>query len=341
MEEEKREGQHRRLVASCAVYSPLLTVSSHTLLRRSCGALVFAAFFVAAKVCSADPVPSDAKRFFAPPTSTYWAGSERIQNGELSVAMPRPLEPGRSLAPAPDDHLSTTAFLRGSYTRNDRHADAEGLTLTSVHDLPGGATASATFGVESRDRTAIEGLAKATIPMPGRGGLVLVPSLGVGGGGDFAPLVLTGLELWTDRRKWFGGTALAEVTTWTHDRTRVLGEVAGLARLHSRVAIEQRVALGAWAGDRVGGEVAFRWTSAALQDLGHAYALYERITLTRGLVATRAPSIPFESAFSSDLAVGLRRAFGPYGIVFQAFEGGQATIDRRRGVELTLYGTLL
>src|SRR4051794_3903633 len=53
----------------------------------------------------------DARRFHAPSSFAYWAGTERVLDGELSPAMPRPLE-GVGLLPELDDHLSTTAYLR-------------------------------------------------------------------------------------------------------------------------------------------------------------------------------------------------------------------------------------
>lgn len=274
-----------------------------------------------------------------PPSFAYWSAAERTQSGELTLAAPRRFD-GDTLAPLRDDKRSTTAFLQGFYARTAAGSDADGFSLVSIHDLPASATMSTNFHVDSRERTAISGVGKATLPLPGRAHVHLVPTLGVGAGGDFDPLVITGVELWTDRRQPVGATVLTEVTRWTHDRTRVLGELAALERFGRRVALEQRVAVGVWAGSEVAGEAALRITSAALQELGRGFGLYERATLSRGLIPTTKSPVPTEGRLATDLSLGVRRTFGKYGIAVQMFQGAQAKHYERWGGELTVYGTL-
>lgn len=242
--------------------------------------------------------------------------------------------------PARDEHRRTTAFVQGIYGRTNRGPDTEGFALVTIHDLPGGATGSTNFHVDSRDHTAISGVAKVTLPVPGRAHVYIVPTLGIGSGSDFDPLVLTGMEVWTDRRGPRGATVLTEVTRWTHNRTRALAELAGLERLGRRVTLEQRAALGVWAGPDVAGEVAMRITLAALQELGDGFGLYERATLTRGVIPTPTSAVPAFGTFASDLTLGVRRTFGKYGVSVQVFEGGQTMAYQRWGAELTLYSTL-
>ncbi len=283
---------------------------------------------------------AEARSYVPPPTFSYWSGTERTQSGELSIAAARPFE-GGGLAPARDTSRTTTTYVRGAYAGNRNRNDAQVLELASVHDLPAAATGSVRFIVDARATTAITGQGRATIPWPRAPGVYVVPSLGVGNGAHFSPLALADVELWTDRRKSYGATFGAEVTRWTHDRTRALAEVAALARLSGRVTVEQRFAIGAWAGPRVGGEVAVRSISASLEELPHRWALYQRVTLARGLVDPAASIVPSESAVSVDFAVALRRALGPYGVLLQGNAGGQTGHYARWGLELALYGRVL
>jgi hypothetical protein len=279
----------------------------------------------------------DARRFLDPPALAYWAGTERTLEGELSLAAPRAPE-GVGLLPALDDHLSTTTYLRAATAVVRHGVDANVLELSSVHDIRGGAVLGVGFRFDAREQSAVQGTASLTLPLPAR--LWLVPTLGFGANTEFAPQVLVGSELRSDRGKAFGYSVGFEASSWTDERARVLGTAGAVYRVSRGVALEERVGLGAWAGGGVSGDVAMRWITAALQTLGGGMALYERVTLARGPAAREGAARPTESALSADLAAGVRRSLGPFGVSLQLDEGGQQGTYERWGGELTVYGTL-
>jgi hypothetical protein len=285
----------------------------------------------------------DARHFLAPPALAYWAGTERIFDGELSLAAPR-APAGNGFLPPLDDHLSTTTYLRAATAAGRTGGDANVLELSSLHDVRGGAVLGVGFRFDARARgagQAVQGDASLALPLPVRARLWIVPTIGVGANTDFAPHALAGAELRSDRSKSLAYSVGVEASSWTLDRARALGTIGALYRIDRAVAVEERVSLGAWAGPRVGGELALRWTTAGLQTLGERSALYERVTLSRGPVAQADSSPPDRSAFSVDLAVGFRRTLvSSYGVIVQLDEGGQEGTYLRWGGELTLYGTL-
>ena len=281
----------------------------------------------------------DARRFLAPSSFTYWAGTERILDGELSPAAPRPFD-GRGLLPALDDHLATVAYARAAHSAV-RHGSADWnvLEIASLHDLRGGAVLGTNFRVDARERTAIGAIATLSVPMPMR--LWLVPTVGIGAKSDTAPGFSAGTELRSDRTKPVGYTLGVEASRWTHDRTRALAKVGIVYRVASAATLEQRIGLGGWDGSQLGGDVAVYWTSAALQTLGDRIALYERVTLAQGAGPSVDGKAPDGRALSLDVAVAFRHALGAsYGFALQGELGGQPGFYQRSGLELTLYGTL-
>ena len=280
----------------------------------------------------------DARRFLAPSSFAYWAGTERVLDGELSPAMPRPLDAGK-LLPALDDHLSTTAYVRAAHAAvRRRDVDWNLLELGSVHEVRGGASLGANFRVDARERTAVQGIGTLVLPMANR--FWLVPTVGVGARSDTAPELVFGVDLRSDREKRLGYAIGVEASRWTLDRTRVVGKAGAIYRVGPTAALEQRLAIGAWDGAGVGGDVAFQSTSAALQTFGDRFALYERVTLSNGLAAP-IPSRAQGSALSVDVAIGFRHLFASsYGFVAQVDLGGQQASYQRTGFELTFYGTV-
>lgn len=281
----------------------------------------------------------DARRYLAPPVLSYWAGTERVTDGELSIAPPRPPE-GRGFLPALDDHLSTTSYLRG-VSAFDRHGGLAHLfELSSLHDIRGGAVLGVSFRYDARDQSAVGGDATVAMPLPDR--MWLVPTLGVGAGAYFAPLVVGDVELRSDRSRPLGASLGIEGSSWVGERERVLGTVGGIYRASRIAAFEERIGVGAWAWPGIGRELALRWITAALQTLDDRTALYERVTLARGAAAPSASSLlPQYCAMSTDVALGVRQTLvSPYGIAVELDEGGQQGTYERLGVALTLYGTL-
>jgi hypothetical protein len=280
----------------------------------------------------------DARSFLAPSPFAYWAGTERILDGELALASPRPVQ-GSGFLPAPDDHLHTSAYLSEStsYVPGDKSWSV--VELSSLHDLRGGAVLGVNFRVDARTQTALQGIATVVLPLPR--GFWLVPTLGAGADSDVAPQVVFGTEARSDRSKPLGYMVGVEGSRWTYDRTRVVGKLGAIYRLSDAAAIEERVALGAWDGPRIAGDLAVQWISAARQTLDDRTALYERATLTRGLAMPATGTAPDRSAFSADFSMGVRRNLvSSYGFAVQLDGGAQESTFRRFGGELTLYGTL-
>lgn len=283
-------------------------------------------------------VKPDSRRFYAPSAFAYWAGTERVLDGELSPAAPRPFE-GVGLTPELDDHQSTTAYVRGATAVRHRDPTWNLLEVASLHDLRGGAVLGTNFRVDAREQTAISGLATLAVPLPR--GFWVVPTLGVGGRTATSALFTSGAEVRTDRTKPVGYTLGVEATRWTFDRTRVLAKVGAVYRLAPAATIEQRVALGGWDGAEQGGDVAVQWTSAALQTFGERFALYERVTLAQGAALPVDGKLPDGRATSLDVALAFRHAlWTSYGFVLQGDMGAQQGRYQRTGLELTLYGAL-
>ena len=279
----------------------------------------------------------DAQRFFAPLPFAYWAGTERTMDGELSLAMPRPFE-GGSLAPARDEHRSTTTYVRFAHSELRRNDAWNAIELTSLHDLRGGAVLGASFRGDAREHTAVQGIATLTLPVTER--IILVPTIEAGARSDVVPELAGGFEMRIDRRSSRGYTLGTEVSRWTNERTRTLWKIGSVHRLSRTVAIEERVAIGVWAGQHVIGDFAMQWIGAALQSLGTHVALYERVTFARGAALPIAPAPVDHSALSLDLSVGARWSAGAYGVVLQLDEGAQEGRYARWGVDLTLYSVL-
>jgi hypothetical protein len=285
------------------------------------------------------PLSPDARRFLAPSPFAHWAGTERVLDGELSIATPRPLS-GDGFLPALDDHLSTTSYLglSSAYVPALR-ASWNALELASLHDLDGGAVLGTSFRVDARAQTAVQASATLALPLPRR--LWLVPSIGVGAHTVFAPELQVATEVRSDRGKPLGYSAGIETSSWMYDTARIMARAGAIYRVTPAVALEQRLALGMWDGPRLRGSLAVRWISAALLSLGAHAALYERVTLTRGPVFPVDGTRPERAALSSDVAIGFRRAFGAsYGIVLEVDEGAQEGGYPRWGADLTLYAVL-
>ncbi len=282
----------------------------------------------------------DARKFLAPGPFSYWAGTERVADGELSIATPRAAE-GDGFLPPLDDHLSTTTYLRGTTAVVRGARDVNVLELSSLHDIQGGAVLGVAFRLDARDQTAAQGNVTAALPLPSRSRWWLVPSIGVGAGADFASVVIGGAEVRSDRSKPLGYSFGVEGSGWSRDRARVLGSAAVIGRVGRGVALEERIALGAWAGPDVGGELALRWTSAALQNVGTRAALYERVTFARGPGLEADLKQSTAAASSLDIALGFRHSIGAsYGVALQLDEGAREGAYQRWGGELTLYGVL-
>jgi hypothetical protein len=279
----------------------------------------------------------DARSFLAPSPFAYWAGTERILDGELALATPRPVQ-GSGFLPAPDDHLHTSAYLSESTSYVSGEKSWNVVELSSLHDLRGGAVLGMNFRVDARTQTALQGIVTVALPLPR--GFWLLPTLGAGADSDVAPQVIFGAEARSDRSKPLGYMVGVEGSSWTYDRTRVVGKVGAIYRLSDAAAIEERVALGAWDGSRVAGDLAVQWISAARQILDDRTALYERATLTRGLAMPPTGMAPDRSTFSTDFSIGVRRnVVSSFGFAVQLDGGAQESTFHRFGGELTLYGT--
>jgi hypothetical protein len=282
-------------------------------------------------------VSPDARRFMATPSFAYWAGTERVFDGELALATPRPLSAGQLLA-APDDELRTSAFARAARSAGRDGLDWRLLELGSMHDIRGGAVLGTSFRYDEREEKAVQGFVALTVPV---GTYWLVPTVGVGAGAAFAPELTAAAELRSPRDRRHGYAVGLEASTWARDRVRLLGTVALVLRLGRRAAIEQRVAAGAWAAP--GSQRAFtgRWIVAAEQNLGERFALYQRVTATVGAPALVEDQSAGLHTWWGDAALGFRYSFAStYGAALQADAGFLPERTRRFGGELSVYGTL-
>jgi hypothetical protein len=286
----------------------------------------------------AKPFNPDAKRFLAPPAFSYWAGTERTRDGELSYALPRPLAED-SLLPAVDDHLGAAAYARYAHEGILKGGRDWNLAeLDALQDLKAGAALGVHLRADARETTGVQGGFNAAIPIPLD--LFLVPSFELGAGSDYVARAIGGAELHTDERAPRDYAFGVEGSGWSGGRARVLGKIGTLQRLSARFALEERVAAGAWVGPLMGGQAAVIWTSAAVQTMSERLALYERCTLTRGAALTTA--IPSQSAFFVDGVVGARwTTFKPYGLAIEAGGGGEISGYGRWEVAVTGYGNLL
>jgi hypothetical protein len=293
---------------------------------------------VAVPSLPAGALASAARRFLEPAHVSYWAGTERVMDGELALVGPRPFD-ARGLLPAPDDHPVTTTYLRGDVSARSRARASELAELSSLHELRSGGVLGVTFRVDAREVTALQATASFAQPLPESSWLVA--RAGVGAYAPFASVGEVAAELRSDRSKALGYTLGVDASTWTVDRRRVLSVAGVVARIAPTVALEERVDVGGWIGPGVDGELALRSTSAALQTLGPRTALYERVTLARGaLASTSDPPAP-GSALSVDVSLGARRMLGrTWGLALEIDEGGQEGTYRRGGAAVTLYGTL-
>jgi hypothetical protein len=284
------------------------------------------------------PLSPDARRFLVLSGFSYWAGTERVSDGELSIAPPRPSQ-GAGFLPALDDHLSTTTYLRAVAVPARGAPSANLFELASLHDVHGGAVLGIDFRFDARDQSAVEGGATLALPLPA--GYWFVPSFALGEGASFAPQLQASAELRSDRSKPFGYSVGAEGSTWSERRARVLVTGAVVAHVAKRVALEGRIAAGAWSGVDPSGLLTLRSTFAAVQELGLRSALYQRVTLAHGPTPNIGSSGGEAAESSVDLAFGVRHAFGKaYGFALQLDEGAQQRAYTRAGVELTLYGVL-
>lgn len=279
----------------------------------------------------------DARRFLPTPWFAHWAGTERIVDGELSLAMPRPFE-GERLVPKRDDEPKTSAFMRMAYSIGRRNLQWRVLELGSMHEMHGGVVLAPNFRFDEREQTAAQGSLALTLPLRR---WWLVPVVGVGARADVTPLFLLGAELRSNRELRYGYTFGLETSGWTQDRGRIMAKARGLYRFSRWAALEEGLALGVWIGSDVGASVALQWFTAALQTPRERIAVYERVTLARG-VAAPADGRPIDvGAWSADVACGFRYTIGQtYGIAAQADVGGQPSHYQRFGLELTFYGTL-
>jgi len=274
-------------------------------------------------------VAPGARRFLAPPTFGEWAGAERVLDGELSLGQPRPQASG-GLAPALDDQPRTHASLRGAQSRGPRHLSWNLIELGALHELESGAVLATSFRLDQREERAEQGWLLLARPWGRRW---LVPAVGFGAGSPAVPGVVAGAELRSDRTRAIGHAIGLQAASFPEERRRFLGQVAGLCRLGPRAALEARVALGAWTGPDVGGDVALRWLHAGLQRLGERVALYERATLARGLAAPAPGAREVASAWSFDAVLGTRVAVTRrYGVSVQAEAGAQPSRYERLGV---------
>lgn len=274
-------------------------------------------------------VAPDARRFLAPPTFAEWAGPERVFDGELSLGQPRPLARG-GLAPALDDQPRTYASARGAQSRGPRHLSWTLLELGTLHEVEGGAVLATSFRLDQREARAEQGGLLLALPLGRRW---LAPKVGLGAGSPVAPGVVAGAELRSDRTRAVGHSVGLEAASFTEERRRLVGQVAGLYRLGPRAALEERLSLGGWVGPGVGGEVALRWIHAGLQRLGDRVALYERATLARGVAAPAPGAREAASAWSFDAVLGTRVAVTRrYGVSVQAEAGAQPSRYERLGV---------
>ncbi len=294
-----------------------------------------------AKLAPAGPTPlsPEAREFLAPPSFAYWAGTERITTGELSLATPRPWVDG-ALLPALDDHLSTTAYVR--YQRS-RVAGRGGATdwslveLSTLQDIKGGPVLGLTFRADVREATALGAIAMLVYPVSN---FVVVPTLAVSAGSDTAPTEEAALEVRSNPHATHDYSIGVDVSGWTDDRVRVLGKLGAVRRLSPWFALETNLAVGAWQGASVGGDAALQVVVAALHTLTRRIALYERVTVARGPAYRPNPALPNTSAYSVDAAVGVRWSAGKsYGFTLEANGGGQESYTRA-GLELTAYSTL-
>jgi hypothetical protein len=283
----------------------------------------------------AAPSPN-ARHFLYPPWFAYWAGTERLLEGELAPVSIRPLENGR-LLPALDDKPHTSAFMRGVHTGGSNGLEWTLLELGSLHELQGGGVLATHFRLDERESRAEQGFVVLTLPIRR---LRLVPLAGFGAKSDVTSRFVVGSELRSNREREYGFSGGFEVSGWTEDRHRLLGKVGGIYRLSSRAAIEERVAVGAWLGPRVGGDVAMHWISGHLQNFSKDLTMYERLTLARGVPAPSGPQRDDTSSWSLDVAVGSSYDISPnFGFALQVDAGTQPSRYRRMGVELTFYGT--
>jgi hypothetical protein len=280
----------------------------------------------------------DARQFVAPSAFAYWAGTERIMDGELSLAPPRPwLE--KSLLPELDDHLSTTAYARYVHSGLVRgRPDWNLVELASLHDITGGAVLGITLRADVRATTAVQAVTTLVVPLPRR--LVFVPTLSLGAGSDTTPLGSAAMAFRLDDTAMRDYSVGVEVSDWTYDRWRVLGKLGTLHRLSTVFAIEGYLGVGAWAGPVVGGDAALQVILAALQTLSPRFDLYERATFARGAAYQTGTAPPVNSAYSVDVAAGVRwKGSKSYGFTLAADGGGQLSY-KRWGLELTAYGML-
>jgi hypothetical protein len=285
------------------------------------------------------PLGPDARQFLAPPTSAYWAGTERLADGELSLAPPRPWLDS-SLLPAKDDHLSTTGYARYGYSQLFSQKPGWNLLeIASLHDLKGGAVLGVAFRADMRATTAVE--ARGTFAIPLRWGVFLLPSVALGTGSDTSPVVTSTLEgRMIDDMSLRSYSVGIEASGWSYDRARVLGKLGTLHRLSRTFAMEGHIGVGAWAGPLMGGDVALQVVAAAMQELNGRLGLYERATFARGAAYQVGAALPDESAYSVDVAAGLRwKGSEKYGFTLAADGGGQLSY-KRIGLEVTAYGTL-
>lgn len=284
-----------------------------------------------------EAVSPDARRFPAGPLLAYWSGTERILDGELSPAAPRQFARGM-LLPGLDDAPKTTAFMRAAASRGRSGLDWQVLELGSMHEIQGGAVLSVNFRVDEREQRAEQGIVALSLPVED---LWLAPIVGFGAESDWAPTLVVGNELRSSRQSRYGYSLGFETSRWTHHRNRTVGKLAGVYRVGPRVALEERVAIGAWSGPRIDEHLALQWTSAALQSLSESTTLYERVTLARSIAGPRDGDSLQVLAWSVDTACSLRYAFSStYAAVITADLGSQPSRYRRVGAELTLYGTL-
>jgi hypothetical protein len=282
-------------------------------------------------------VSPDARRFLPAPWFAYWAGTERVFDGELSLATPRPLL-REAFLPALDNELETSAFMRVGRSIGHRDLDWRLLELGSMHEIRGGAVLATSFRYDERETKTLQGFLALTVPIKK---LWLVPIAGVGSDASVAPRFIVGTDLRSNRELSYGYTLGLEASGWSDDRARVMGKAGAVVRLVPGAALEESIALGAWTGPAASGEVAVRWMTAGLQNLGDRAAVYERVTVARG-VPSLAPGRPPETvAWSGDVACGFRYAIAStYGFVVQADIGALPERYRRYGIELTLYATL-
>jgi hypothetical protein len=285
------------------------------------------------------PLSADARQFVSHSIFSYFAGTERVTDGVLSLAPPRDWSDG-TLLPAADDHLGGTGYAGYAHSGLLK-GDAWNLfELSALQDLSGGSVLGLSFRVDERAAaTAIQAASTVTIPLQKR--LFIEPTAEIGAGGDTAPVaggaIVGRLLDDTALRDYRAGV---DVSGWSYDRVRLLGKVGMMHRISRSVAVEGELAAGAWVGPLMGGDAALQVIVDALEDISARMGLYERATFARGAAYQASGALPDQGAYSVDLAVGLRWRITPaFGLVVAADAGGQPTYQRW-GLQVTLYGKL-